>query len=59
MMIQRLYAVHDLAVLKDLVVAHTGFSSLAISAMQEDKERAKNNLLYESIFYLVIILKNK
>jgi len=41
--------IHDLAILKDLAIAHTDFSSLVMGAMQEDKKRAKNDPLFSEL----------
>ena len=56
--------IHDLAILKGLIINNKNFKSLVISAIDEDKNRSKNNLSYvnqnleEKFNNMLYILKN-
>ncbi|WP_347888066.1 nucleotidyl transferase AbiEii/AbiGii toxin family protein [Nitrosomonas europaea] len=41
--------IHDLAILKDRALAHAGFAGLVAKSMQEDNNRAKNDLSLEGM----------
>jgi predicted nucleotidyltransferase component of viral defense system/N-acetylglutamate synthase-like GNAT family acetyltransferase len=55
---------HDLAILKDIVIDERSFGSLALKALDEDKNRSKNNLTYvhqsleDKFSNMIYILKN-